>query len=138
MNQDIKKLIDICTENQRFSYAPYSQFIVSAVLETKSGEIFTGVNIENAAYTPTNCAERTAIFKAVSEGYRDFKRILVMGGPDFKCDEFIYPCGVCRQVMAEFDLSNDMEIISAKSDYSYMIYSLGELFPYGFGAEDLK
>ena len=98
----IEKLIDTAIKQLDFSYTPYSGFKVGAALLTKKGEIYTGCNIENASYTPTNCAERTAIFKAVSEGVRDFQAICIVGGKDGVLTEYAAPCGVCRQVMMEF------------------------------------
>ena len=98
----VEKLIDTAIEQLKFSYTPYSNFKVGAALLTKSGKIYTGCNIENASYTPTNCAERTAFFKAVSEGVRDFQAICIVGGKDGKLTEYTAPCGVCRQVMMEF------------------------------------
>ena len=98
----VEKLIDTAIEQLKFSYTPYSNFKVGAALLTKSGKIYTGCNIENASYTPTNCAERTAFFKAVSEGVRDFQAFCIVGGKDGKLTEYTAPCGVCRQVMMEF------------------------------------
>ena len=98
----ISKLIEIAMEQLKFSQTPYSNFKVGASLLTKNGQIYTGCNIENAAYTPTNCAERTAIFKALSEGVRGFDTICIVGGKDGILTEYTAPCGVCRQVMMEF------------------------------------
>ena len=95
----VEKLIDTAIKQLKFSYTPYSNFKVGAALLTKSGKIYTGCNIENASYTPTNCAERTAFFKAVSEGVRDFQAICIVGGKNGKLTEYTAPCGVCRQVM---------------------------------------
>ncbi|MFI3201195.1 MAG: cytidine deaminase [Eubacteriales bacterium] len=120
------------------SYAPYSHFQVGAALLTKSGKIYTGGNIENAAYTPTNCAERTAFFKAVSEGEREFKSIAVVGGAEGVLTSFTAPCGVCRQVMMEFCNPDEFTIILANSIYEQRIYTLKELLPAGFGPLDLK
>lgn len=91
----VEKLIDTAIEQLKFSYTPYSNFKVGAALLAKNGEIFTGCNIENASYTPTNCAERTAFFKAVSEGVREFRAICIVGGKDGKLTEYTAPCGVC-------------------------------------------
>lgn len=134
----IKELIKKAIDNIEYSYAPYSKFNVSAALETKTGEVFTGVNIENAAYTPTNCAERTAVFKAVSEGYREFKRIAVVGGANFNIEDYVTPCGVCRQVLVEFTNPEEFEVIIAKSIDDYVIYKLAELLPNSFGPSDLE
>ncbi len=135
---DIKELIKIAIDNINYSYAPYSGFNVSAALETSTGEIFTGVNIENAAYTPTNCAERTAVFKAVSEGFKEFRRIAVVGGANSSIEEYVTPCGVCRQVLVEFTNPKEFEVIIAKSEDEYMVYKLEELLPRSFGPNDLE
>ena len=115
----IEKLIDIAIEQLEFSYTPYSNFKVGAALLTRSGEIYTGCNIENASYTPTNCAERTAFFKAVSEGVRDFQAICIVGGKDGKLTEYTAPCGVCRQVMMEFCNPKTFQIILAVDKERY-------------------
>lgn len=120
-----------------YSYSPYSGYKVGAALLTAEGKVYTGCNIENAAFGPTNCAERTAIFKAVSEGERNFVRIAVVGGKDGSPDDYFYPCGVCRQVMAEF-CNKDFEIITAKTVDDFVKVTLGELLPYGFGPEKIK
>ncbi|WP_270371065.1 cytidine deaminase [Mediterraneibacter faecis] len=133
----IEKLIDIAIEQLEFSYTPYSNFKVGAALLTRSGEIYTGCNIENASYTPTNCAERTAFFKAVSEGVRDFQAICIVGGKDGKLTEYTAPCGVCRQVMMEFCNPKTFQIILAVDKERYEIYTLEELMPLGFGPLNL-
>ena len=131
--EQIQTLIGQALEARTFSYSPYSQFQVGAALLCKDGTVYTGCNIENAGYGPTNCAERTAIFKAVSEGKRDFAAIAVVGG---KAGEeitgYAYPCGVCRQVMAEF-CHGDFAIFVAKSATEYQEYTLEELLPNRFG-----
>ena len=124
-------------EAKKLSYAPYSHFNVGAAILTKSGEIITGCNIESASYSPTNCAERTAIFKAVSEGKKDFAAIAIAGGPQGGEAQYCYPCGVCRQVLKEF-ASDDLTIIIAKARDDYRIHTLGELLPHGFGPENLS
>lgn len=129
----IEKLIDTAIEQLKFSYTPYSNFKVGAALLAKNGEIFTGCNIENASYTPTNCAERTAFFKAVSEGERHFAAICIVGGKDGKLADYTSPCGVCRQVMMEFCEPEQFKIILAISREEYQIYTLKELLPEGFG-----
>ena len=134
----IEKLIDTAIEQLKFSYTPYSNFKVGAALLTKSGKIYTGCNIENASYTPTNCAERTAFFKAVSEGVRDFQAICIVGGKDGKLTEYTAPCGVCRQVMMEFCNPKTFQIILATDLEHYDIYTLKELLPLGFGPGNLK
>lgn len=119
------------------AYTPYSHFNVGAALLCKDGSIYTGCNIENAAYTPSNCAERTAFFKAVSEGKLEFTAIAIAGGQeDAESLEYCAPCGVCRQVMREF-CGDSFEIILAKSREEYQVFTLAELLPMGFGPENL-
>lgn len=127
----IEKLIKKAIEMLNFSYAPYSNFHVGAALLTSEGEIYTGCNIENAAYGPSNCAERTAIFKAVSEGKKEFEAIAIVGGKNEKIENFCPPCGVCRQVLAEF-CKKDFEIVLAKSTNEYKIMTLEQLLPESF------
>ena len=134
----ISKLIETAMEQLKFSYTPYSNFKVGASLLTKNGQIYTGCNIENAAYTPTNCAERTAIFKAVSEGVREFDAICIVGGKAGILTEYTAPCGVCRQVMMEFCDPDTFQIILASGRDQYQIYTLKELLPLGFGPDNLK
>ena len=138
----IEKLIDTAIKQLDFSYTPYSGFKVGAALLTKKGEIYTGCNIENASYTPTNCAERTAVFKAVSEGCREFTAIAIVGG---KLDEdalaqtgYTAPCGVCRQVLREFVNPSAFAVILARTMEEYKVYTLEELLPESFGPENLK
>ena len=133
----VEKLIDTAIKQLKFSYTPYSNFKVGAALLTKSGKIYTGCNIENASYTPTNCAERTAFFKAISEGVRDFQAICIVGGKDGKLTEYTAPCGVCRQVMMEFCNPKTFQIILAVDKERYEIYTLEELMPFGFGPLNL-
>ena len=133
----VEKLIDTAIEQLKFSYTPYSNFKVGAALLAKNGEIYTGCNIENASYTPTNCAERTAFFKAVSEGARDFQAICIVGGKEGKLTEYTAPCGVCRQVMMEFCDPKTFQIILAVDKEQYTIYTLEELMPLGFGPLNL-
>ena len=133
----VEKLIDTAIEQLKFSYTPYSNFKVGAALLTKSGKIYTGCNIENVSYTPTNCAERTAFFKAVSEGVRDFQAICIVGGKDGKLTGYTAPCGVCRQVMMEFCNPKTFQIILAVDKERYEIYTLEELMPLGFGPLNL-
>ncbi len=128
-----EKLVEEAYEAKKNAYVPYSGFSVGAALLAADGEIYRGCNIENAAYTPTNCAERTAFFKAVSEGKRDFLAIAVAGDTG----DYLFPCGVCRQVMMEF-CKKDFKIIVAKGKNDYKSFSLEELFPGSFSAEDLK
>ena len=133
----IEKLIETAIAQLDYSYTPYSNFKVGAALLTKNGDIYTGCNIENAAYTPTNCAERTAFFKAVSEGVRDFQAICIVGGKDGILTEYAAPCGVCRQVMMEFCNQKTFQIILAIDKERYDIYTLEELLPQGFGPSNL-
>ena len=133
----VEKLIDTAIEQIKFSYTPYSNFKVGAALLAKNGEIFTGCNIENASCTQTNCAERTAFFKAVSEGVREFRAICIVGGKDGKLTEYTAPCGVCRQVMMEFCDPKTFQIILAVDKERYEIYTLEELMPLGFGPLNL-
>lgn len=134
----IKKMIQTAMEQIRFSYAPYSDFKVGASLLSENGDIFTGCNIENAAYSPTNCAERTAFFKAVSQGVRDFQAICIVGGKSGNVTEYITPCGVCRQVMMEFCNPETFQIILAVDEEHYRILTLKELLPLGFGAGNIS
>ena len=134
----IQELIDTAIAQLSYSYTPYSHFKVGAALLGKNGQIYTGCNIENAAYTPTNCAERTAFFKAVSEGEREFEAICIVGGPEGKLTDYAPPCGVCRQVMMEFCSPKEFQIILAKGKEDYKIYRLEELLPQGFGPENLE
>ena len=127
----IEKLIKKAIEMLNFSYAPYSNFHVGAALLTSEGEIYTGCNIENAAYGPSNCAERTAIFKAVSEGKKEFEAIAIVGGKNGKIENFCPPCGVCRQVLAEL-CKKDFEIVLAKSTNENKIMTLEQLLPESF------
>ncbi len=128
----IEELITAAHEMQQFSYCPYSGFSVGAALLTADGKIYRGCNIENAAYSPSNCAERTAFFKAVSEGERDFKAVAIVGGKDRKIGEFCFPCGVCRQVMAEFCDPDSFQIITRNSSGETVIRTLRELLPDSF------
>ena len=121
-----------------YAYAPYSKFKVAAALLTKSGKIYTGCNIENAALSPGNCAERTAIFKAVSEGEKDFAAICIVNEDAQGKHDYCPPCGVCRQVMMEFCDPGEFRIILAKDEGDYQAYMLAELLPYGFGPGNLK
>lgn len=132
-----EKMIELAIGQLKYSYTPYSHFKVGAALLTTGGKLYTGCNIENAAYTPTNCAERTAFFKAVSEGEREFQAICIVGGKDGVLTEYAAPCGVCRQVMMEFCNPETFQIILATSKEQYEIFSLKELLPLGFGPNNL-
>lgn len=128
---DIKELIRQAVNAREYAYAPYSGFKVGAALLCRNGNVYTGCNIENAAYTPTNCGERTAFFKAVSEGEREFTRIAIVGGKDGEMSA-PSPCGVCLQVMAEFCEAEEFEVVMAESEEDYTVKRLIELLPYGF------
>ena len=131
------ELISKAYEAMKNSYAPYSKFNVGAV--ALCGEkIYMGCNIENAAYTPTNCAERTAFFKAISQGEREFMGICIVGGKGGKIEEMTAPCGVCRQVMMEFCNPESFEIILAVNENNYKIFKLKEILPLGFGPENIR
>lgn len=130
--EQIQELIEIAEKQLVYAYAPYSGFKVGAALLTGNGKIYTGCNIENSAYTPTNCAERTAFFKAVSEGETQFQAICVLGGEDGKPESYTPPCGVCRQVMTEFCDPEQFQVILAINKKDYKIYKLSELMPLSF------
>lgn len=121
------ELINLAVEVSQQAYVPYSHFPVSAVLVTKDDQIYTGVNIENASFGLTNCGERTAIFKAVSEGAREFKELIIYG----QTDNPISPCGACRQVMAEF-FEPDLPVTLVSKDISTVVMTVKELLPYSF------
>ena len=121
------------------SYSPYSNFKVGAALLTQSGKIYHGCNIENAAYSPTNCAERTAFFRAVFEGEREFEKIAVVGAlGDREPDEICAPCGVCRQVMMEFCDPETFTVVLANGKDAPLEIPLKDLVPYGFGGKNLE
>lgn len=134
---DKKELVRLALEAREHSYSPYSGFRVGAALLARSGKVYQGCNIENAAYTPTNCAERTAFFKAVSEGEREFEAICIVGGAAEKPTDYTAPCGVCRQVMMEFCDAKEFRIILAIDERQIKEYRLAELMPEGFGPADL-
>ena len=119
------------------AYTPYSDFKVGSALLTAKQKIYTGCNIENASFTPTNCAERTAFFKAVSEGEKEFAAIAIVGGKHGVITDYCPPCGVCRQVMREFVDPRRFLVIAAKSEEEYLVYFLEELLPMSFGPENL-
>lgn len=133
-----KQLIETAIAQLAFSYTPYSQFKVGAALLAKNGTIYTGCNIENAGLTATNCAERTAFFKAVSDGVKEFDAICVVGGKDGKLTEYAPPCGVCRQVMMEFCDPETFQVILAVDTEHYDVYTLKEILPLGFGPGNLR
>ncbi|MCL2559122.1 MAG: cytidine deaminase [Turicibacter sp.] len=130
-------LVKLAFDAKEKSYSPYSQFQVGAALLAKNGDVYTGCNIESASYSPTNCAERTAFFKAVSEGVTDFAVIAVVGGQKGAEVGLCYPCGVCRQVMAEF-CDSDFKIIMADAKGEKHVCTLDDILPYRFGPSDLQ
>lgn len=131
-----KELMVAANEARKFAYTPYSHFKVGAALLTKSGKLYTGCNIENSSYTPTVCAERTAVFKAVSEGESNFAVIAVVGGKEENPLEFCSPCGVCRQVLAEF-CGEDFRILLGNPD-KFQSYTVDEILPFSFTKKDLN
>lgn len=133
-----EELVRLAYEAQARSYSPYSGFATGAALEAMNGQVFLGCNIENAAYSPTNCAERTAFFKAVSEGVRSFSRIAIVGNRQGEAGGYCPPCGVCRQVMREFCVPERFEVILARSPEDYKILRLKDLLPESFGPENLE
>lgn len=135
--QLVEEMIDLAIKQLEYSYVPYSHFHVGAALLAKNGTLYTGCNIENASFTPTNCAERTAFFKAVSEGVKEFEAICIVGGKDGVLTGYAAPCGVCRQVMMEFCDPETFQIILATSKEQYEIFPLKTLLPLGFGPDNL-
>ena len=131
-----KELMVAANEARKFAYTPYSHFKVGAALLTKSGKLYTGCNIENSSYTPTVCAERTAVFKAGSEGESDFAVIAVVGGKEENPLEFCSPCGVCRQVLAEF-CGEDFRILLGNPE-KFQSYTVDEILPFSFTKKDLN
>lgn len=131
---DNQELIKAAMEAKEHAYVPYSHFRVGAALLARDGRVFQGCNIENAGYTPTNCAERTAFFKAIYEGVRDFEAIAVNGD----AEDYLYPCGVCRQVMAEFCDPKTFRILVSNKNGAYLEYTLEQLFPGAFTPEELE
>ena len=132
-----KELVKLAFSAMQMAYAPYSSYKVGAALLAKSGKVYSGCNIESASYSPTNCAERTAFFKAISEGEREFSKIAIVGGKNGVVTSFFMPCGVCRQVMAEF-CDDDFEIIVADSPDSFKEFKLPELLPFGFSKSNIE
>ena len=136
---DNLKLLEEAKKARLKAYTPYSNFKVGAALLTKSGKVYLGCNIENATYTPTNCAERTAFFKAVSEGEREFEKIAIVGAKDGEdANEMCAPCGLCRQVMMEFCNPKEFQIILADGENTCRVMTLEELLPCGFSSANLK
>lgn len=130
-----EKLVSMALDAMQHAYATYSGYKVGAALLCKDGSVVCGANIENAAYGPSNCAERTAIFTAVFEGKRDFAAIAVVGGKDGVASDYFPPCGVCRQVMLEF-CEPDFKIYMGKQDGTYQEILLRDFMPYGFRASE--
>lgn len=135
---DYRQLFNEAVLAREKAYAPYSGFKVGAALITKKGEVYRGCNIENAAYTPSNCAERTAFFKALSEGEREFAAIAIAAGPSDGELQFTAPCGVCRQVMLEFCDYEEFVIIMGSSEEDIRMYTLKEIAPLAFVQDNLK
>lgn len=131
-----KDLFILAKEAMKNSYAPYSNYNVGAVLLTKSGKTYKGCNIENASYSVTNCAERTALFSAISNGEKDFEAICIVGGKNGAITDYAMPCGVCRQALAEF-CDADFKVYVGKSEDDIKEFTLGELLPYSFDKSKL-
>ena len=138
LEHQIHELIDLAFEARSHAYVPYSNYAVGAALLTKSGNLYKGCNVESCSYTPTTCAERVALLKAVSEGEKEFVAIAVVGGPkdSTHLEDIASPCGVCRQLIYEF--GPDTLIIGAKSKEDYYVLPIAELLPKGFGPQHLK
>ena len=135
----IKTLINEAIDAREHAYVPYLDFKTGAALLTKDDKIFKGCNIQNATLSPNICAERTAIFKAVSEGYKEFKAIAVVGGSSTNgIKDYCPPCGICRQVMLEFCDPDNFHIILAKSESDYKIYTLAQLMPLNFTNDNIN
>lgn len=130
-----EELIKMANEARSLSYSPYSHYRVGAALLTESGKVYIGCNIENAAYTPTVCAERVAFFKAISNGERSFCKMAIVGGPEGSINELCTPCGVCRQVMAEFCKKDFVLVLGTPEKFGE--YTLEQMLPYSFSAENL-
>ena len=132
------ELLDLALKAREYSYSPYSHFAVGAALLSEDGKVYQGCNIENASYSATNCAERTAFFKAISEGTRKFSKIAIVGGEAGKAPtEIASPCGVCRQVMREFCDPETFQVVLGTSPEDAKSYLLKELLPLSFGPENL-
>ena len=135
----VNEMIRSAIEARKKAYAPYSGYMVGAAVLTNELRIYTGCNIENASYTPSICAERTAISKAVSEGWRRLKAIAIVGSPKGDTiSQYAFPCGVCRQVMREFADPEEFVVITARSEQDFKLYRLYELLPESFGPDNLR
>lgn len=132
-----EELMKIAEKARGNAYCPYSGFSVGAALLAEDGIVFTGCNIENAAYGPSNCAERTAFFKAVSEGVTEFQAIAIIGGKRGEKGQFCAPCGVCRQVMAEFCRAEEFDVVLG-TEKAIKVYKLKDLLPESFGVANLN
>jgi cytidine deaminase (EC 3.5.4.5) len=130
---EYKELIRAALDAREKAYVPYSEFKVGAAILMEDGKIYSGCNIENASFGATNCAERTAIFKAVSEGAKQIQVVAVVGD----LNSFTYPCGICRQVIVEFAADENIEIILAKNEEEYIVHKLKDILPGAFTKKDL-
>ena len=140
---DEQTLLEMAYQARKYAYTPYSHFQVGAALLTKSGKVYTGCNIENASFGATNCAERTAFFKAVSEGEKSFSMIAVVGGKEGepnreRSGQPCPPCGICRQVMMEFCNPQEFRLLLADGKGGWKSYTLNEILPLGFGPDHLE
>ena len=134
--EEKQELIRMALAAREKAYAPYSNFMVGAALRAKDGRVYTGCNVENASFTPTSCAERTALFKAVADGVTEFTDIAVVGGPRGPLTEYCSPCGVCRQALFEFG-GPELNVIMAKTPEDFIERSMDELLPFGFGPSNV-
>ncbi len=130
------ELFTLAKYNLKNSYSPYSNYKVSAVLLCKNGNLYKGCNIENASYSVTNCAERTALFSAISNGEKEFDAIMIVGGKNGEVTDYVLPCGVCRQALAEF-CNTDFKVYVGKNENDIKEYTLGELLPCSFNKSNL-
>lgn len=133
-----RELINLALIARKNAYAPYSHYYVGAAVLAASGSIYTGCNIENASFGATNCAERTAVFKAVSEGEKKLLAIAIVGGADEESEQYAFPCGICRQVLREFSNPEELVVLVARSASDYKKYLLKNLLPESFGPEQLQ
>lgn len=133
-----KELVRAAIDALPGAYVPYSHFHVGAALLCDDGTVYTGINVENASYPATNCAERTAFFQAVNAGKREFTAIAICGGKDGLIEDYCAPCGICRQVMREFCSPTTFKILLARSEEDIKEFTLEELLPFGFGPENMR
>lgn len=134
---DDRELLKMAAKAREQSYSPYSGFAVGAALLSKTGKVYTGCNVENAAFTPGNCAERTAVFKAVSEGEREFEAIAIAGGKGSGGPKPVFPCGVCRQVLCEFVDAKTFRVITGETEGDLTVLTFDALLPFSFGPKSL-